>query len=317
MHSTEVIVKRQRAFHRRGCPECGSEGAVTDGNSGEIVCHQCGLVLREVMLDQRPEWRAFTREEHMTKSRVGAPTSLRYFDKGLSTTFQLYKDAYGRSLPAEQRSKMQRLQKWNRRAVFHSGVYRNLSQAMTELNHLADKLHIPKTVMEEAALIYRKALDIKLVQGRSISAMLSASLYAACRLTRTPRNLKAIVEASTKSRRDIARCYRLLLRTLNLPMPSDNPEQYVAQIASKVHISPKCQHHATQLLRQAKVRRGIAGKGPVGLAAAAIYTASIMDGEDVTQRDLADASGVTEVTIRNRYKGLDECLELGLREAIG
>jgi transcription initiation factor TFIIB len=313
MQSIEAIVKRQHTIHREGCPECGSEDLVTDGNAGEIACQQCGLVLREVMLDRRPEWRAFTREERLARSRVGSPTSLRHFDKGLATTFQPYKDAYGQSLPAEQRSKMQRLNKWNRRAVFHSSIHRNLAQAMTELCHLADKLHLPKAVAEEAASIYRKALDTELVRGRSISAMLSASLYAACRLTRTPRNLKTIVGASTKSWREIARCYRLLLRTLNLAMPIDDATRYVAQIASKVHISPKTQHHATQLLRQAKTRQGIAGKGPVGLAAAAIYTASIMDGEDVTQRDLAEASGVTEVTIRNRYKGLDECLKLGLR----
>ena len=54
------------------------------------------------------------------------------------------------------------------------------------------------------------------------------------------------------------------------------------------------------------------GRGPTGVAAAALYIASVLLGERKTQRDVADIAGVTEVTIRNRYKALTEQLEMGV-----
>ncbi len=46
----------------------------------------------------------------------------------------------------------------------------------------------------------------------------------------------------------------------------------------------------------------------MGLAASALYVSCTLEGEDKTQRDVAEAAGVTEVTIRNRYKGLRSAL---------
>ena len=48
----------------------------------------------------------------------------------------------------------------------------------------------------------------------------------------------------------------------------------------------------------------------MGLAAAALYVACVMNGENKTQKDVAEAAGVTEVTIRNRYKGLKSSLNI-------
>jgi transcription initiation factor TFIIB len=298
------------------CPDCGGSEFITDMETGEIACSQCGLVLQEEMLDQKPEWRAFTPEERRSKVRVGSPSTLRQFDKGLSTTFQPYKDTYGKTLPVKERLKMQRLRKWNIRARMHSSVERNLSQAMHELTLLTDKLRIPPDVEENAALIYRKALERGLVRGRSIKGIAAASLYAACRLTRTPRSLKQIVEASTRNRKEIARCFRLIQRELNLSMPIDDPIKYVPKIASQVKLSQKAQNLAIQLLQQAADIKADVGKGPAGVAAAALYIASIMTGKKVTQKDLANAAGVTEVTVRNRYDGLDKSLTLGLRKML-
>jgi len=296
------------------CPICGSKELVTDSGSGEVVCNKCGLVIEDLMLEQKPEWRAFTPEETRAKARTGPLTSLKKFDKGLSTTFQPYKDTYGRSLPMRERLKMMRLRKWNIRARVHSSAERNLSQAMTELTRLSDKLHIPASVGENAAFIYRKALDEGLIRGRSIKSIAAAALYAACRLTRTPRSLKEVAEASTRSRKDISRFYRLLHRELEMNMPVPDPAKYVSKIASKVGLSQKTQNTAIQLLQEASKRNAIVGKGPMGMAAATLYIAAAMNGETITQREVAEAAGVTEVTIRNRYQDLDRLFDLGLKK---
>lgn len=314
MLSALEIATRQRALELGQCPECGSQELVTDKSLGEIICGKCGLVVKDFMLDQNPEWRAFTPEERENKIRVGSPTSITQFDKGLSTTFQPYKDTHGKSLSANERFKMMRLRKWHIRARMHISAERNLSQAMNTLTRLSDKLHVPKDVKENAALIYRKSLDKGLVRGRSIDGIAAASLYAACRLTRTPRSLKAIVEASTRSRKEISRCYRLIQRELEIQMPIDNPAKYVSKIASKAGLDQKTQNLAMDLLRRARERKVIFGKDPRGMAAAALYIAAVMSGKNSTQKELAETAGVTEVTVRNRYKRLDKNLGLELRK---
>ncbi|MFB5646788.1 MAG: transcription initiation factor IIB family protein, partial [Candidatus Nitrosomaritimum yanchengensis] len=157
---------------------------------------------------------------------------------------------------------------------------------------------------EKAAYIYRKGLEKKLVRGRSISGMIAASLYAACRDAETPRTLKDIADAANVKRKDIARCYRLLYRELNLKMPVIDSIQCISRISSKLELSEKTKRYAIKILQKAQENEESAGKSPMGLAATALYLSCVQNGVSITQRDLAEASGVTEVTIRNRYKGL-------------
>ena len=295
------------------CPECNSKDLIEDYDQGEIVCHECGLVITEQTLNQGPEWRAFTQEERNSRGRVGVPISFSVHDKGLSTVIdRVNRDAYGRQLPLNTRLEMLRLRKWQIRTRIHSSVDRNLAQAMAELDRLTDRLHIPNSVKERAAVIYRKALESGLVRGRSIVAIAAASLYAACRATETPRTLKEVAADSRIKKKDVARCYRLLLRELDIKMPVEDPIRCVSKISSKADISMKTQRGAIKILKEAQ-RIGIAaGKDPMGLAAAALYVACVLEGEMKTQKDIAEVANVTEVTVRNRYKGLKEALGLNV-----
>ncbi len=302
---------RQRLVDK--CPECGSSNLVHDYDTGETVCGDCGLVLYEQMMDKGPEWRAFTQEEKASRSRVGVPTSYSVHDKGLSTAIsQVDRDAFGRKLPLSTRLQMWRLRKWQIRSRVHSSIDRNLAQAMAELDRLSDKVYIPPPIKEKAAVTYRKALDKGLVRGRSIAAIAAAALYAACRGTGTPRTLREIAEASLVDKKDVARCYRLLLRELDVHMPIADPLTYVSKIAERTGISGKTQGIAIQILREARKRRAAAGKDPMGLAAASLYIACLKNNEKKTQKDIAEAAGVTEVTVRNRYKTLKKQLNLEL-----
>jgi transcription initiation factor TFIIB len=293
------------------CPECASKNLVHDYDSGETICGDCGLVLYETMLDKGPEWRAFTQQEKTSRSRVGMPTSYSIHDKGLSTTIsQVDRDAFGRKLPLSTRLQMWRLRKWQIRSRVHSSIDRNLSQAMSELERLASHVTITPSIKEKAALIYRKALDKGLVRGRSINAITAASLYAACRESGTPRTLREISEASLVDKKDVARCYRLLIQEIRFSMPVADSLTYVSKIAQKNGISGRTQGAAITILAEAKRKRFAAGKDPMGLAAAALYIACLQQNEKITQKDIAEAAGVTEVTVRNRYKSLKKQLHL-------
>jgi len=307
------VVSEEKKKKGEVCPECGSSHLVHDYETGEIVCTSCGLVIQERVMDEGPEWRAFTQEEKEARSRVGVPISYSVHDKGLSTSIsKVDRDVFGHKLPLSTRMQMWRLRKWQIRSRVHSSIDRNLAQAMAELDRLCDKVVVPSPVKERAAMIYRKALEKGLVRGRSIAAIAAAALYVACRLTGTPKTIREIATASLVSRKDVARCYRLLLKELDIKMPVADPLIYLPKIAEKAGISAKTRMIAVKLIEEAKKKRVVAGKDPLGIAAAALYIACMLNNERKTQKEIAQSASVTEVTIRNRYKGLKRVLNLDL-----
>jgi transcription initiation factor TFIIB len=311
----EILIRYYMARESFGsggrCPRCGKGPMVTDNTTGEMFCGGCGFVLTERVEESGPEWRSFSKEEHEDRSRTGTPTSLAMHDMGLATIIgPADKDASGKPLSASMKSTIERLRTWDSRSQVHEPVDRNFRQAFSELDRLKDKLALSDAVIEKTAYIYRKALDKGLVRGRSIPGLVAAALYAACRDTETPRTLTDVANGINIKRKDVARCYRLLLRELDLKMPVVDPIKCVARIASKAGLSEKTKRRALQILKDAAEIEISAGKDPMGLAAAALYLSCVMNGENKTQKDVAQAAGVTEVTIRNRYKGLKESLKL-------
>jgi len=278
---------------------------LTDNTTGELFCGKCGYVASDKVNDAGPEWRSFSQDGGVDPARTGAPTSLAMHDMGLATVISpMNKDSSGKPLSTSMRSTIERLRTWDSRSQVHEPIDRNFRQAFNELNRLKDKLTISNAVLEKAAYIYRKALQKGLVRGRSISALIAASLYAACRDTETPRTLKDVGQAANIKNKDIARCYRLLHRQLGLKMPVVSSIQCISRIASKIGISEKTRRNASVILKEAQENHESAGKDPMGLAAAALYLSCVKNGEDLTQREIAEAANVTEVTIRNRYKTL-------------
>ena len=291
------------------CPECSGH-VITDEGHGETVCSDCGLVITEDSVDRGPEWRAFDSREKDQKSRVGAPTTNTMHDKGLSTNIDWRnKDAYGRSLGARQRQKMQRLRKWNERFRTRDSKERNLKQALGEIDRMASALGLPDNVRETASVIYRRALEEDLLPGRSIEGVSTSCVYAAARMAGVPRSLDEISEVSRVEKSEIARTYRYVVRELSLEVKPADPEQYVPRFASSLELSEESEMRAKQLLRNAKEKGVHSGKSPVGLAAAAVYAAALLTNEKTTQAAVSEVADISEVTIRNRYHELLEAEE--------
>ncbi len=291
------------------CLRCGKGPMIVDSASGEMFCGNCGYVVKEKIEETGPEWNASTPEESQARSRTGSPTSITMHDMGLATVIgRPNRDATGRPLSGSMRSTVARLRTWDNRSQVHESMDRNLRQAFSELDRFAEKLAVHESVIEKAAYIYRKALERGLLRGRSITETISASLYAACRETETPRTLKDIAAVSNVKKKDVARSYRLLLREMDLRMPVADPVKAISRIASKAELSEKTKRKAVELLRKAGELEALTGKDPMGLAAAALYIASTLEGDGKTQKELARAGEITEVTIRNRYRGLRTAL---------
>ena len=295
----------------RRCARCGKGLMITDGVTGERFCGGCGFVITGHVEDSGSDTRAFSKEEYDTKARTGMPMSLAVHDMGLATIIgHENSDSTGKPLSASMKSTIRRLRTWDGRSQVHNSIDKNFRQAFSELNRLKDKLALSDSLIEKTAYIYRKALEKGLAKGRSIPGLIAAALYLACRETGTPRTLSEVARQINVKRKDVSRCYRLLLQELDMTMPVLDPIRCMSRIASEAGLSEKVKRQALAILEDANNMEITAGKDPMGLAAAALYLASTINGEDTTQKVIAQAAGVTEVTIRNRYKGLKESLNI-------
>ena len=301
-------IKRSRKFVRiRKCPSCGSKHLTTDKSRGEIVCAKCGLVIKEKIIDRSPEWRAFDSEQMHRRTRGGAPLTHTKHDKGMTTEVGRGKGELFKVTPSK-RAQYYRLRKWQKRLV--ESKARNLSFALSELQRLISFLGLPRSVHEEVAIKYEKAVDRGLVRGRSMESVIAALLYAVCREMKTPRTLEEVAEATGVPKREIGRNYRYVARQLGMRILPALPKDYVPRFASMLGLSDKVQARAIRILNKAKKFGATHGKGPTGVAAAALYIAAVLGGDKRTQREIADAVGVTEVTIRNRFKELVKRLDI-------
>ncbi len=297
--------------HALVCPHCGSTRIIKN-ELGQLVCERCGFVLEDRPIDLGPEWRAFTPEEKDARARTGGP--LRHVglsSESLTTKIDLvHKDSSGKELSLKQKLEIIKFRKWQQRIRIQTSHERNTLQALNELNRLASQLNIPKTVIDEALAIYMKVLEQGLVKGRSIEAIVAACLHMACRKHNIPRSLDEIAQYTKATRKEIARCFRLIARELGIRLPLADPKMYVPRICEQLKLSGEIMKEAMKILDEAKRRGLTAGKDPAGLAAAAVYIASLLKGEIRTQKEVAMAAQVTEVTVRNRYKELAKELNI-------
>src|SRR3989338_2860334 len=287
------------------CPECESVDLTYDSQKGEVVCNECGLIVEEKIVDTGQESGGqFDKSEK--RGRGGAPISIQKYDKGLTTNVGEISDIY--KLEAGQTRKFLRLKKWQERVS--TSIERNLRLAMAELRRVASFLNLPSVIRDEASRVYNYVLQRGLVRGRSMESVIAACIYAACRSYNIPRTLDEIADASDVERKEIGRTYRFIVRKLKIKVRPSSPKDYISRFSSILHLSPRTQNEALRILKKADISELTSGRGPAGIAAAALYVAALLNDEKKTQREVADVAGITEVTIRNRYKELIDKLKL-------
>jgi len=288
------------------CSECGGINLIMNKDKGEVICRDCGLVIEEKMIDFSQEWREFDHDEGDKKRRTGSPMTYTKFDRGLGTDVGQRGDVY--QLQSKERNKYFRLRKWQHR--ISTAIERNLKLALAELKRVASYLKLPGSVEEEAARIYTMAVQRGLVRGRSMESVVAGALYAACRRHEIPRTLDELSEASGIDKKEIGRTYRFITRELGIRILPSNPIDYIPRFASALKLNADTQTKAVEILEKAQKIELTSGRGPTGIAAASLYVAALINNEKRTQREVADIAGVTEVTIRNRYKELLRELDL-------
>jgi len=280
------------------CPECGGINLFYNKEKGEIICRDCGLVVEDKMVDFGQEWREFNGESADKQRRTGAPMSYTQFDQGLGTDVGKKSDLY--NLGGKAKSKFFRLRKWQQR--ISTAIERNLKLALSELKRVSSYLRLPSSVEEEAARIYTLAVQKGLVRGRSMESVVAGALYAACRRHDVPRTLDELGESSNIEKKEIGRTYRFITRELGIKILPSNPADYIPRFASSLKLNAETQSKAVEIIESAQRVELTSGRGPTGIAAAALYVAALINGEKKSPTSQESQKSPSGTGTRNFWK---------------
>ena len=286
-------------IHQKNCKK---NEMITDAYTGEIARGSCGIVSSDQIVDQGSESVGSNPNDYMNNSRVGAKRSLKMIDMGLSTIIEAKdRDVTGKPLSLENRRMFYRLRMWDRNSR-SAASSKSFQKAFILLDAISSKLGLPESVVEETAYLFRKIAARKILAGRSTSAMLCATIYITCRITDTPRTLQDVVEAGNIKKKVLQRTYRFLAKELDLSPEAYSPSEFVTRIAKGLTLSEKTQRLAFKILDLCAKKQVSTSKNPMAMAASAVYLASTITSESVSQLKISKISGISAVTIRERRK---------------
>ena len=286
-------------IHQKNCKK---NEMITDAYTGEIACGSCGIVSSDQVVDQGSESAGSNSNDYMNNSRVGAKRSLKMIDMGLSTIIEAKdRDVTGKPLSLENRRMFYRLRMWDRNSR-SAASSKSFQKAFILLDAISSKLGLPESVVEETAYLFRKIAARKILAGRSTTAMLCATIYITCRITDTPRTLQDVVDAGNIKKKVLQRTYRFLAKELDLSPEAYSPSEFVTRIAKGLTLSEKTQRLAFKILDLCSKKQVSTSKNPMAMAAAAVYLASTITDEGVSQLKISKISGISAVTIRERRK---------------
>lgn len=296
-------------FSKEENDSCKDSFIITDFETGEIICQNCGAVIQSVDSQASSNKNLFKNFDYT--SHGGNTTSLRFHDMGLATIIGKFnQDFSGKSLDYSMKPVLKRMRLWDSRSQARNSAERNLRYALLEMEKLKEKLSLSDAIMERSAYLYRKAANAQLIRGRSIKGVLGACVYIACKEMDATRTLLEISNNLQENKNSISRNYRMLFQNLNLIMSVPDFTKCIIKISNNLEIPESTKREAIQIFDIVKEKKLTAGKKPNAVAATVIYMASIKTNLNLSQQEIGRISGVSPVTIRNRYKEYIEHVKL-------
>ncbi|XP_022084269.1 transcription initiation factor IIB-like [Acanthaster planci] len=281
-------------MNRVSCPQHPEANLVEDYHAGDMICPECGLVVVDRCIDVGSEWRTFSNDKATSDpSRVGAAENPLLSGGDLSTI--IGKPSGSSGYGEDGQAKYQ-----NRKQVSSSD--RALLSAFREISHMSDRINLPRTIVDRTNGLFKQVHEQRSLRGRSNDAIAAACLYIACRQEGVPRTFKEICAVSRVSKKEIGRCFKLIIRAIEANVSLINSGDFMSRFCANLSLPTSVQKAATYVANKAVELDLVPGRSPISVAAAAIYMASQASKEKRTQKEIGDIAGVAEITIKQSYR---------------
>ena len=263
------------------CDICGSSNLIKFLN-GQIVCADCGFVITQAKS-------VFNNGSNKGKrgSRQHKPLSTRKENKTLLKTPFL--DIAG-------------VEELFKELQVSDSTERNIVLTLYNITRIVFALSLSEKVLLEATHIYRELAKKCSFKGKPIRALSSAIVYIASKKAGQPCGLREIAHAVNVPSKKVFKCCKFVLSHFNETASAVNIEAYVHRICMLLGLKNQTMEIVDKIMKKVCPSGYKNGKSLASLVSAAIYVASKLMEDSVTQREIAEKTRVTEATIRARYK---------------
>ena len=282
------------------CPHHPNADLVEDYRAGDMVCPLCGVVVGDRVVDVGTEWRTFSGDQGLRdRSRVGAAMNHLLDGRELTTVM----DTSG--------SSSNQFASWSINAAATGSTDRGLLNGIIEISTMADRISLPRVIVDQAQALFKQVQGEKLIKGRSYDAVAAACLFIACRQENVPRSFKEICRISRYTKKEIGRCFKHLMRVLpQFSQPGigssaashKSPENFMSRYCSNLELPRSVQKLATHIAQSIERLDIAQGRVYLSIYTAAIFLACMATNKRRTIKEIHEAVGVAEGTIRQTYR---------------
>ena len=262
--------------------DCGTGDVAED--DGKLICRSCGFVVREVHIAQEVTFgeaangAAIVQGVYVGANETGARSSA------------LVGSKLGGGLDSRQVTERNGLQ---------------------QINNIVSALHLTSIHRDRAMNIYRLAMNVNFIQGRSTRDVAAVCLYIACR--RDTDSKMMLIDFSDILEVNVFRLgqvYNTLvqeigLRTDGVGIYDINPENLVQRFAQDLEFGAdehRIANEAVQILKRMKRDWMLVGRRPAGVCGAALILAARMNNYRRTVREVVYTAKVADITIHKRLE---------------
>lgn len=264
------------------CNDGREHSRVEDEDAGEIFCSKCGMVLDEKIAIVKEGSREFERHQSTHAPQIGTSTVISQDNK----------------LVGRNREGAHALRKWDSRI-------RATSQKVIVVHTIdsaTEKLGIPSHAVKEIKDMVSKLAKQKLTRGRTYTEIIAGCIVAVCRRDGITKSMSDVADILNISSKRVFRMYRMIKDVFEIDAKVSSPSDYMSRIASVVGIQQDVLRHAQRYMTKLMTLEFQTGRSPIVVAATILYLTSRAYGLGITQKSIARAAGVTDISMRNTQK---------------
>lgn len=194
-------------------------------------------------------------------------------------------------------------QSWTEFYSITNSTEKQVAVAFEEIEAVGDELFLSTSCREQIAELYAAASAENVTDGRPTSLVVAAAICIGSREIEEPRPSERVATAMDLKTSRLRQTIRRFQEELDRGYSDLSAAAYLPYICSDAELNSEIKTRATQLIEAFETldQSQYSSMHPAGIAGAAVYVSA---GDEVTQKDVATASGVSKETIRVRVNDL-------------
>lgn len=283
-------------------------------DDGNYVCHGCGTLVSR-FIDCSAEWRYYGSEDTKGSdpTRCGMPINELLPEASMGCVI---------GFTTKESPDMRMIRKYH---IWNCMSYkeRSLWGIFDTLTANAVNNGIPKSIIEEAKMLYKKISEMKISRGDNRSGLIASSIYMSCKTHKVPRSTKEIAKIFNLKPTVMTRGCKKFQEIMKMNMDSTNPEDFICRFCSKLSLAQHMRDLCARIVKTADELSIVSENTPPSIAAGSIYMCSMVCEWGISKKDLAEACEISQVTISKCYKKLSQytqhlfsselCKEFGIK----